>query len=103
MLCLVVVGCDLVDGRHGKQLLPMAVASAVEHLTDQPVDAGSTHQHARPGVIQHVADLGRSEPVVERHEDRPEASGCEERLERGDVVETQVGHPVPVADAARSK
>jgi hypothetical protein len=53
--------------------------------------AGAHDEHLCAAVLQHVADLSRQEAVVEWHEHGSEPLLGEHRLERGDVVEAQVG------------
>jgi hypothetical protein len=81
-----VVGPDLqpraAEGRHG-------------------VRAGHEERGAR--VVEHEADLGAGQAVVERHRDRAEAPHREERLQHLDAVDAQLRDAVAGTDTRRGQ
>ena len=76
----------------------MRVLARGERRCGRLLQRGTDHEDGRGAVIDYERDLRRREPRVERHEDRAELRGGEQRLERGDVVGPQVGDAAPGAD-----
>ncbi len=52
------------------------------------------HEQGRPGVAEHVVDLGAGEAEVQRDEDAAEQVRGEHRLDERGMVGSEVGHPV---------
>ena len=59
------------------------------------------HERARFGVLEDVPQLRRREPPVDRHRDRAEVVGGEDRRQELDAVVREQPDDVAGADAAR--
>ena len=80
------------DGVECRQRGPHRIHQCQQRLVDD--------DRAGAGIAQHVSDLRRHEPEVDRHDDRPQPPAGEDRLDHLDAVAHQDGDPVALADAA---
>ena len=62
---------------------------------------GQQSMHACVG--EDVAELGGGEPVIQGHENRPDPGGCEQGDQEYRIIEAEIPHAVPPADAACGK
>ena len=67
---------------------------ARRRLRDQRLELGIHEQHARPRVLEHVADLECAEPGVERDQDAACRRHAVQQLQQGRGVGTQGRNPV---------
>ena len=76
----------------------MPVGRLVGERDERPV----AHERAGLGVVEDVAQLRRGEPPVDRHGDRAEVVGGEDRLQELGAVVREEPDDVARADATRA-
>ena len=89
--------------RHRGQRERSPDARPGEHRAGHGGVPGVGQQRVHAGVGEDVAELGSGEPVVQRHEHRPDPGGREQGDQEHRIVQAEIPHAVSPADAARGQ